>query len=300
MIHQYQPRRSMLYVSGAVERHMFKSRTLAADSLIFDLHETVYPSSKAEARAKVARFLNEGGFQGQEIVVRVNALGSGWLEDDLKVFAGLPVNAFLFPAIRSAQDVKQARQLLNAAGGKHLPMMVMIDTLIGVMHAEEIAAAEETVNCLVMNTNRIIAELGIQPTADRIGLVYHLSRVILAARTWNKSVIDGAHLDLREAQSCEYSCRQGRDIGFDGKTVVHPVQLAYTNDAFTPRPKEIKAAQELIATMEEVRARGESVTMIGGCVITEDIEESARYTLEVASSIDERIKTLEENFGKCA
>jgi citrate lyase subunit beta/citryl-CoA lyase len=167
-----------------------------------------------------------------------------------------------------------------------LAVIVSIETAMGVLHAEEIAAASDRVCALMVNTTNLGDSLHAKATAQRSGLATSFGLVILAARAYGKAVIDGPHTDIRDAQSCEFSCRQGRDFGFDGKAVIHPVQLPYTNDAFTPNPKEVEKAQAIIAAMEAEHAR--PYTLLDGQLLEPVELQAARRCIALHKAIAER------------
>ncbi|MGZ5573164.1 MAG: HpcH/HpaI aldolase/citrate lyase family protein, partial [Usitatibacter sp.] len=232
----YRPRRSMLYVPGCSMRYLNKARTLRVDSVILDLGDPILVELKEESRRNVVEAVLAGGFGRREVVVRVNDLESPWGRGDVEAVAGIGADAVLFPNVESKADVLEGLSLLDGAGGKHLPIMVMIESPIGVLRAEEIASASERIACIVMATGDLLNQLHGRRTPDRIALVHSLSRVLLAGRAYDRAVVDGISTDLKDMQSFEYACRLARDLGFDGKSLVHPFQLPYCNDAFTPKP----------------------------------------------------------------
>src|SRR5688572_4266711 len=234
----YRPRRSMLYVPGCNTRYLNKARTLKVDSVILDLGDPILVELKEDSRRYVAEAVLAGGYGRREVVVRVNDLDSPWGRDDVKAVAGIGADAILFPNVESRADVAEALQELDAAGGAHLPIMVMIESPIAVLHAEEIAAASDRIACLVLATGDLLNQLHGRRTPDRVALTYSLSKVLLAGRAYDRSVVDGISTDLKDMQSFEFACRIARDLGFDGKTLVHPFQLPYCNDAFTPKPHD--------------------------------------------------------------
>src|SRR5213075_2437341 len=200
----YRPRRSMLYVPGCSARYLNKARTLKVDSVILDLGDPILVELKEQSRRLVAEAILAGGYGRREVVVRVNDLDSPWGRDDVKALAAP-----------------------GAAGGRHLPIMVMIESPIAVLRAEQIAAASDRIACLVMATSDLLNQLHGRRTPDRVAVVHSLSQVLLAARAYDRSVVDGISTDLKDMQSFEYACRLARDLGFDGKSLVHPFQLPY-------------------------------------------------------------------------
>ena len=281
----YRPRRSMLYVPACVPRFLAKARELAVDTLIFDLEESVLVARKLEARRNVAAALREDGYGRRELVVRVNRHDSPWGLDDLTAIAPLAPDAILFPRLECRQDVLDALHALDRAGGTHLPIMVMIETPLAVLRAEEIAGSSERIRCLVMGTSDLTNELHARITRERLPLLHSLSHCLLAARAYGLAIVDGVHLDLKDMTDFEYACRMSRDLGFDGKTVIHPNQIAYANDAFTPRPASIERARKIIAAWDAANAEGYGVTVVDGRLVETLHVEAARRTLMIHDMI---------------
>lgn len=288
----YRPRRSMLYVPGCNTHYLERARTLHADSVILDLGDPILIECKEESRDNVVRYVNEGGYGSREVVVRVNDLDSIWGADDIKAVAKLPVDAVLFPNIESREDVLTALSRLDAAGGSHLPIMVMIESPIAVLNAKEIASASDRIACIVMATSDLISQLHARVTHERSAILTSLSLVILAARAYGRAVVDGITSDFKNMHSFEYACRLGRDMGFDGKSLVHPAQLAYSNDAYTPKASEIKDAREIIKALKEANEAGK------GTVVVHDklVEHHHVVAAERLLKLHDMITTLEEGY----
>lgn len=288
----YRPRRSMLYVPGCNTHYLERARTLYADSVILDLGDPILIECKEESRDNIVRYVNEGGYGSREVVVRVNDLDSIWGADDIKAIAKLPVDAVLFPNIESREDVLTALSRLDAAGGSHLPIMVMIESPIAVLNAKEIASASDRIVCIVMATSDLISQLHARVTHERSAILTSLSLVILAARAYGRAVVDGITSDFKNMHSFEYACRLGRDMGFDGKSLVHPAQLAYSNDAYTPKASEIKDAREIIKALKEANEAGK------GTVVVEDklVEHHHVVAAERLLKLHDMITTLEDGY----
>jgi citrate lyase subunit beta/citryl-CoA lyase len=276
----------MLYVPGCNMRYLNKARTLRVDSVILDLGDPILVELKEESRRNVCEAVLAGGYGRREVVVRVNDLDSPWGRDDVKAVAGAGADAILFPNVESKADVLEAQALLDKSGGAHLPIMLMIESPLGVLRAEEIASASERIACLVMATSDLLNQLNGRRTPDRIALVHSLSHVLLAGRAYDRSVVDGISTDLKDMQSFEYACRLGRDLGFDGKSLVHPFQLAYCNDAFTPKPPEIAAALEVIEALGKANQEGRGTVVLNGRLIEGHHVKAARRLLALADMID--------------
>jgi len=281
----YRPRRSMLYVPGCNARYLHKARTLRVDSVILDLGDPILVDKKLESRRGVCEAVLAGGYGRREVVVRVNDLDSPWGRDDVKAVAGAGVDAVLFPNVESRADVLEAIELLDASGGSHLPIMVMIESPLGVLRAEEIASASSRIACIVVATSDLLNQLHGRRTPDRIAIQYSLSRVLLAGRAYERAVVDGISTNLKDMQSFEYACRLGRDLGFDGKSLVHPLQLPYCNDAFTPKPPDLAAALEVIDALERAHREGRGTVVVNGRLIEGHHVKEAKRLLALSDMI---------------
>lgn len=284
----FRPRRSMLYSPAYNPRFLEKAQALAADSIIMDLEETVVPEAKQAARDNVVRALKQHKYGNREVVVRVNRLGSPWIADDIRAVAAGPAHAVLFPRIESAKQVAEAIALLDAAGGGSKPVMVMIETPFGVLRSEEIAGASDRIACIVMGTADLTSHLHARPHPERLPLITSLSLVVLAARAHERSVVDGIQSNLKDLHTFEYSCRLGRDLGLDGKTLVHPDQLAYCNDAYTPKASEIQHARDVIAAYEQANREGRGSVVVNGRLAEQMHVVAARRVVALAQEIDRR------------
>jgi citrate lyase subunit beta/citryl-CoA lyase len=281
----YRPRRSMLYVPGCNMRYLNKARTLRVDSVILDLGDPILVEKKVDSRKNVCEAVLAGGYGRREVVVRVNDLDSPWGRDDVKAMARVGVDAVLFPNIESKADVSEALSLLDAAGASHLPIMLMIESPLGVLRAEEIAASSDRIACIVMATSDLLNQLHGRRTPDRIAVQHSLSHVLLAGRAYDRSVIDGISTDLKDMQSFEYACRLARDLGLDGKSLVHPFQLAYCNDAFTPKPHDLAAADEVIEALARAHHEGRGTVVVNGRLVEGHHVSAARRLLALADMI---------------
>jgi citrate lyase subunit beta/citryl-CoA lyase len=282
----YRPRRSMLYVPGCSTRYLNKARTLRVDSVILDLGDPILVEKKELSRKCVTEAVLAGGYGRREVVVRVNDLDSPWGREDVKAVARAGVDAVLFPNIESKDDVAEALAALDAAGGAHLPIMLMIESPIGVLRAEEIAAASDRIACIVVATSDLLNQLHARRTPDRVALIHSLSQVLLAGRAYDRSVVDGISTDLKDMQSFEFACRLGRDLGFDGKSLVHPFQLPYCNDAFTPKPHDLAAALEVIDALEKAHREGRGTVVVNGRLIESHHVKAAKRLLALADMIE--------------
>lgn len=282
----FRPRRSMLYVPGCNVRYVNKARTLKVDSVILDLGDPILVEKKVESRRIVCEAVLAGGYGRREVVVRVNDLDSPWGREDVEAVARIGADAVLFPNVESKADVAEALAALDRAGGSHLPIMVLIESPIAVLRAEEIAAASERIACLLVATSDLLNQLHGRRTPERTAVLHSLSHVLLAGRAYDRGVVDGISGDLKDMQSFEYACRVGRDLGFDGKSLIHPFQLPYCNDAFTPKAHEIAAALEVIDALERAHHEGRGTVVVNGRLIEGHHVKAAKRLLALADMID--------------
>jgi citrate lyase subunit beta / citryl-CoA lyase len=283
-------RRSVLFVPGWNPRALEKARELPADSLIFDLEDAVAPGAKEAARANIAAALAVGGYMPRELIVRVNRLDSAWGHADLAAAATMPIDAVLLPKIEHAERVRLTSDLLDALGAPpELALWCMIETPLGVLAAADIAGASgERLAALVLGTSDLTNDLHASETRDRLPLLTALGLVLLAARAYGLAVLDGVHLDLADADGLAAACRQGRELGFDGKTLIHPQQIAAANAAFTPTADEIDRARRIIAAYAEASAasgRGGGAIRVEGRLVEALHVEDARRTLALVEAI---------------
>jgi citrate lyase subunit beta/citryl-CoA lyase len=241
--------------------------------------------AKEQSRRQVVEAVLAGGYGRREVVVRVNDLDSPWGAEDVKAVARCGADAVLFPNIESRKDVGEALAALDAAGGSHLPVMVMVESPLAVLRAEEIASASDRIACIVMATSDLMNQLHGRRTPDRIAVVHSLAQVLLAGRAYDRAVVDGISTDLKDMQSFEYACRLARDMGFDGKSLVHPFQLPYCNDAFTPKPHDLAAAMEVIEALEQANREGRGVVVVNGRLVEGHHVKAARRMLALADMI---------------
>jgi citrate lyase subunit beta / citryl-CoA lyase len=274
------PRRSVLFMPGANARALAKSRELPADGLIFDLEDAVAPDAKEAARAAVGAAVGEGGYGRRELLLRVNPLDSRWGADDLAAAAAMPVDAVLLPKVESAARVAEAASRMP----ERIAVWCMIETPLGILNAREIAAAPR-VAALVMGTSDLTADLHAEVTRDRAPLIPALGLALLAARAYGLAALDGVHLDLADDEGFAALCRQGRAMGFDGKTLIHPKQIAAANEAFAPSADEIAAALKIIAAHREAMAAGKGIVVVDGRLVENLHVAAAERTLALAEAI---------------
>jgi citrate lyase subunit beta / citryl-CoA lyase len=280
------PRRSVLYMPGANTRALEKARGLPADALILDLEDAVAPDAKPAARANVAAALAAGGYGAREIILRVNALATPWGHDDLVAAAGMRLDAVLLPKVESADAVRQAEAVLRASGAPSvLALWCMMETPLAMLKAAEIAAASPRVACLVMGTSDLAKDLHARHTRDRLPMLTSLGLCLLAARAYGLAILDGVHLDLADDEGFSAQCRQGRELGFDGKTLIHPKTIAAANAAFAPATEEVEWSRRIIAAHAEAEAQGKGIVLLDGKLIENLHVEDARRTVTLAEQI---------------
>ena len=280
------PRRSMLYMPGSNTRALEKGRSLPADALILDLEDAVAPDSKTEARANIVAALSEGGYGRREIIVRVNGLDTDWGAEDIAAIAAAGPDAILLPKVESAAMVQDAAERMAAAGAsENVSIMCMMETPLGILNAQEIAAASPRLSCLVMGTSDLVKDLHAAHTPERLPVLTSLSLVILAARAYGLAVVDGVHLDLQDDEGFAAQCQQGKELGFDGKTLIHPKTLAATNEIFAPSADEISEAHRVIDAHAEATAEGKGIVVLDGKLIENLHVENAKRVVATAEAI---------------
>jgi citrate lyase subunit beta/citryl-CoA lyase len=280
------PRRSVLYMPGSNTRALEKGRALPADALILDLEDAVAPDAKDSGRANIAAALAEGGYGAREILLRVNGLETVWGRDDLVALARAGADGIVLPKVESADTVRKSIAILDAAGGpSNLAIWCMIETPLGVLRAEEIALASPRVGGFVMGTSDLAKELHCLHTPRRLPFMTSLNHVILVCRAFGLAALDGVHLDLDDDDGFEESCRQGLELGFDGKTLIHPKTIAVANEIFGPSAREIEQSRAIIAAFEDARAAGNGVVVLDGKLVENLHVDNARRILALADAI---------------
>ncbi|HSF63340.1 MAG TPA: CoA ester lyase [Paracoccaceae bacterium] len=273
------PYRSVLYIPGSRERALEKARDLPADAIIFDLEDAVAAEEKDAARDTLRRLLGEIDYGPRARIVRVNALDTPWGAADLAAFAGTEVEALLIPKVSRAADLDAV-----AARVPGLPLWAMMETAQGMLNAAEIAAHPRLAG-MVMGTNDLAKELGSRFRADRLPMMAGLGLCLLAARAHGRVIVDGVYNAFKDDEGLRAECLQGRDMGFDGKTLIHPAQLAIANDCFAPSQAEIDLARRQIAAFEEAQAQGQGVAVVDGKIVENLHIVTARQTLAKARVI---------------
>ena len=288
----HRPRRSCLYMPGANERALEKARGLAADTLLLDLEDAVAPDAKLTAREAILSAVKQGGYGYREIVIRMNGLSTEWGADDLKMAVSSGAKAVLAPKVESAADIHALDKALTEAGAPaDFGLWVMIEMPKAILHIEEIAAtaAETRLTTFVMGTNDLAKEYRARMTRDRIAFQTALQLTIAAARAYGVTAIDGVFNDIKDEDGLIFECEQGRDLGFDGKTLIHPSQLDTANRVFAPSHNDVEQAKAVIEAFADPANASKGVLKVNG-KMTELLHlDEARRTV----AMDEAIRAFE-------
>lgn len=273
------PYRSVLYIPAANERAMEKAQALAADAIIFDLEDAVAITEKERARDILPGVLTSGAYGRRAKIVRINGLDTEWGQADARAFADSAADAVLIPKVNSAADLDAVAAL---AGDK--PLWAMMETALGMLNAAEIAA-HPRLQGMVMGTNDLAKELGSRFRPDRLAMQAGLGLCLLAAKAHGKVIVDGVFNAFKDEDGLRFECDQGRDMGFDGKTLIHPAQLDIANAAFAPSDAEIELARRQIEAFEQAQAEGKGVAVVDGRIVENLHIVTAQATLAKAEAI---------------
>ena len=283
------PRRSVLYMPGANERALEKAQTIPADALILDLEDAVAPDAKPEARERVCAAATSGAYGTREIAIRANGIGTQWHDDDLAAIAQAGPAAVVIPKVNTPDEVHQIEKALEAGGApEHTKIWAMLETPVAMLGAHDIARSSDRLAVLVMGTNDLAKELQAAHVPGRQPLLSGLGLCLLAARATGKVILDGVYNDIKDEAGFLAECEQGRDLGFDGKTLIHPSQVDPCNSTFAPSSEEVEKAGRIIAAFEEAEADGRGVVTVDGRMVENLHVEQARRTLAIQAAIDER------------
>jgi len=288
MGHAVRPRRSVLYMPGSNARALEKARSLPADALILDLEDAVAPDAKDAARAQVVAAAGAGAYGQREVAIRANGLDTPWGKDDIAAAAGSGADAVLLPKVESAAMVRQAEAVMAESGAPEAQAIwCMMETPLGILHAEEIAGSSPRLACLVMGTSDLAKDLQAEHTPERLPMLTSLGLCLLAARAHAIAIVDGVHLNLEDNDGLAAACRQGRDLGFDGKTLIHPRQIEAANQTFGPDEHDVAEAYAIIAAFEDAREQGKGVVVVDGKLIENLHVEGAQRLIALADAIAE-------------
>jgi citrate lyase beta subunit len=282
------PRRSVLYMPGSRQRALEKARSLAADGLILDLEDAVGLAEKETARGLVAEAVRRRGYGRREVVVRINGLDTPWGAADLEMAAFAGPDAILVPKVENAESVQAvAARLATLGAPERTQIWAMMETPLAMLKAPEIAASSPRLACMVMGTNDLVKELQAEHTETRTPVLTALGLCVLAARAYKLSILDGVYNAIQDEAHLRLSCQQGREMGFDGKTLIHPSQIAVTNEVFGPSASELDRARRYVAAFAEAERQGRGVAVVDGQLVENLHAENAGRLLAMAEAIAE-------------
>ena len=283
---ELKPRRSVLYMPGANERALEKAKTIPADALILDLEDAVAPDAKEAARERVCAAAASGDYGSREVTIRVNGLDTAWHDADLRAAAAAGPAAIVVPKVNSASEVHNIERALELGGApEHTKIWAMVETPVAMLRAAEIASASERLTVLVMGTNDLAKELHAEFVPGRGPLLGALSLALLAARATGRVILDGVYNDVKDLEGFEAECVQGRQYGFDGKTLIHPGQVEPCNRIFAPSEEEVDRSRRIIEAFEEAKSAGKGVVTVDGRMIENLHVDNARRVLALAKAV---------------
>jgi (3S)-malyl-CoA thioesterase len=273
------PLRSVLYIPGSKPRALDKARGLSADAIIFDLEDAVIPEEKIAARATLAEALAVGGYGARLKIIRINGLDTEWGMDDAKAAATMGADAILLPKVNSPADLEALADIVG-----DMPLWAMMETPAGMLNAPAIAG-HRALQGMVMGTNDLAKDLQTRTRPDRLPMITALGLCVLAGKAHGVALIDGVYNAFKDDEGLKFECDQGRDMGFDGKTLIHPAQLDVANAAFSPSDEEVDLARRQIAAFEECEATGQGVAVVDGRIVENLHVATARETLAKLDAI---------------
>lgn len=283
---QHRPRRSVLYMPAANERALEKAKSIAADALIFDLEDAVAPDAKETARANAVAAVTDGGYGRRELTIRINSMDTQWHGDDLLAAAQAGPDGIVVPKVGSADEVRALVDALERAGAPaHTQLWAMVETPRAMLDVAAIASASERLGVLVMGTNDLAKELHAEHVPGRQPLLTGLGLCLLGARAAGRVILDGVYNDVKNAEGFAQEARQGRELGFDGKTLIHPSQVEPCNEAFAPSEQEVADAEEIVAVWNETLSSGKGVATVNGRMIENLHVENAQRVLDMSKAI---------------
>jgi len=284
------PRRSVLYMPGSNARALEKARELPADGLILDLEDSVAPEAKAQARELIVKSMQNGGFGDREVLVRINGLDTRWWVDDLAVIAAAKPDAVLVPKVSNPAQLQDlAARIVDMGTDPHIRVWAMMETPLAMLNVGEIAAAaldsETRLAGFVMGTNDLAKDTRARIVPGRAPMLPWLMSCLAAARAYGLDILDGVYNDLSNAEGFAEECRQACDLGFDGKTLIHPRQIEPCNEAFSPTPDEVEVARKMIAAFDLPENENKGVIQIDGRMVERLHADMARRTVAIADAI---------------
>ncbi len=283
----FRPRRSVLYLPASNERALEKAKTIPTDALILDLEDAVAPDTKGRARQNACVAATSGDYGRRELAVRVNGLGTEWHEADVEAVCAAGPDAVVVPKVGSADEVRRLVADMEAAGAPgRTTLWVMLETPVAMLHAEEIARASDRLTVLVLGTNDLYKELGATFAPGRAAIQTALQLALLGARAAGVAIIDGVFNDVRDVGGFRAECLQGRQLGFDGKTLIHPGQVEVCNEVFAPSAGQVREAEAVIGAFDAAKAAGRGVATLDGRLIEQLHVDTAHKVLATARAIE--------------
>jgi len=285
------PRRSILFMPGSNARALEKARTLAADGFIFDLEDAVAPDAKQAARQQIADAVGSRAYGKREILIRINGLDTSWWLDDVAMVAKAHPDGIVIPKVQSPDQLQAIADRLGDINADHaIRVWAMIETPLGVLHAEDIAGqasdAEMRLAGFIIGPNDIARETRMRMVRGRGPMLPALSHCIFAARAYGIDILDGVYNDFSDTEGFATECTQAREMGFDGKTLIHPNQIGPCNAVFSPSPDEVTEARKLIAAFERPENKDKGVVQVDGRMVERMHAEMARRTVDIADAIE--------------
>jgi citrate lyase subunit beta / citryl-CoA lyase len=292
------PRRSVLYMPGSNARAIEKARTLPVDAIILDLEDSVAPEGKIAARTQVSDAVAAGGFGAREVVVRINALDTQWWLEDLNAVAKAKPDAVLVPKVSNPGHLEDAAErLVDISADQKTRVWAMMETPLAMLNARDIAAAaadvETRLSAFVMGTNDLAKETRAAIKPGRAAMLPWLMNCVAAARAFGLDILDGVYNDLANTEGFARECNEAREMGFDGKTLIHPNQIAPCNAAFSPSGEEVAQAKKIIAAFDLPENRNKGVVQLDGRMVERLHADMARRTVAIAQAIEARSREAE-------
>ncbi len=289
---QIRPRRSVLYMPGSNARALEKAKSIPADALILDLEDAVAPEAKDTARSQVCAAVKNGGYGPRELIIRINALDTPWGQADLEAAAQAAPDAVLLPKPGSGADIARATEALARTGApEKTRLWAMIETPLAILNLQDIASSSKKpgarLACLVLGLNDLVKETRADLSDNRRPALYWLSAALTAARAYGLDVLDGVYNNFKDAEGYKRECAHGRRLGFDGKTLIHPDQVAVANEVFAPPAAEVAFARKIIAAFAQPESKGKGVITVEGRMVELLHAEMAARTVAIAEAIEQ-------------
>ena len=282
---EYRPRRSVLFMPAVNERALEKAKTLPCDGVVFDLEDAVAPAMKSFAREKAADAVLSGEYGYRELVIRVNGLDTEWWQEDVFAAAKAKPDAILIPKVESREPLEKVTEILEIEGADTTSVWAMLETPKAYLRAEEIARATERLTCFVVGTNDLVKDLRAVHTKNREPVMTALGIAVLTARAYGLNILDGVYNDFRNLDDFLDECGQARQLGFDGKTLIHPAQIDIANEAFGPTDDDVRYAEKIIAAFHAAKSAGQGVAVLDGKMVEDLHVQEAKRTVAIAAAI---------------